>query len=422
MRYLENNICEFKLLFDIDYTVKKNIISCSFFKMINKGYKDFNIYIKGIKELNDYIINHVNKKYGKYNLRLFIDNSIYNDNEIMNKLNNMKGLEIVLYTCSDYLNKNNNNYHIGLFGTIVRFFPMFDFPNNDANYVVISDIDDIVFKPIQLNLDFMKNRNQIKDLYFLKIGNLGKNVKYNYNSLYKGQISIYSIAQSTVSLRRFDQKILENFIEKVRNNKEYYSYYYNIHKNISDEENIKKYTSHESFIYGIDEYFLNKTLTEYLIDNSLPYALSIKWNISHVIYYLIQILKYLSYDTQQLVDKILNYIIKRLKINAENKNIEEKFKIIDDISYSSKDNKIKYKINKLFYKVFLYVYNNPKYRKIYPKDYYEILLTKEFYLIYDFNIIKYYNIDYKDIIIESHKFINGNIFDKIRENKKINLF
>ena len=67
---------------------------------------------KGIKELNDYIINHVNKKYGKYNLRLFIDNSIYNDNEIMNKLNNMKGLEIVLYTCSDYLNKNNNKHWI----------------------------------------------------------------------------------------------------------------------------------------------------------------------------------------------------------------------------------------------------------------------------------------------------------------------
>ena len=41
--YLENTICKFTTLFDIDYSVKINIMSACFFKMENSGYKNFDI-------------------------------------------------------------------------------------------------------------------------------------------------------------------------------------------------------------------------------------------------------------------------------------------------------------------------------------------------------------------------------------------
>ncbi len=53
--YLENSICEFTPLFDIDYTNKKNIISCSFFKIEGGGYKNFTKYSNGILYLSKYI-------------------------------------------------------------------------------------------------------------------------------------------------------------------------------------------------------------------------------------------------------------------------------------------------------------------------------------------------------------------------------
>ncbi len=47
--------------------------------------------------------------------------------------------EIYLFDCKNY--KSNNLYHVDLFATFIRFFPLFDFKNNDADNVIISDVD-----------------------------------------------------------------------------------------------------------------------------------------------------------------------------------------------------------------------------------------------------------------------------------------
>jgi hypothetical protein len=36
----------------------------------------------------------------------------------------MNKLEIILYSCSKYQIGTDLNYHVGLFGTLVRFFPL----------------------------------------------------------------------------------------------------------------------------------------------------------------------------------------------------------------------------------------------------------------------------------------------------------
>ena len=73
--YLENSICKFTPLFKINYLKKKNIFSGVFFKLKKGSYKKFSLYLYGIKKLLKYIKNN----YNDYTLRLFIDDSIYND-------------------------------------------------------------------------------------------------------------------------------------------------------------------------------------------------------------------------------------------------------------------------------------------------------------------------------------------------------
>ena len=75
MNYLENSICTFKPLFDIDYTKKKNIISTVFFRLEGGEYKSLDKYLNGIKELHKFYKNNL----PNFHIRMFIDNSIYSD-------------------------------------------------------------------------------------------------------------------------------------------------------------------------------------------------------------------------------------------------------------------------------------------------------------------------------------------------------
>lgn len=131
LQYLSNDICDFEILFDFNKSDKKNILSACFFRM-NKHYKDFTIYKNGLKKL----ITLLNSQQ-EYILRIFIDEHIRNDKEIFDLLQNSK-IEIVVFKCKKYL---NNNYHIDVFGALVRLFPIFDFKNNDTNNVIVIDID-----------------------------------------------------------------------------------------------------------------------------------------------------------------------------------------------------------------------------------------------------------------------------------------
>ena len=105
-KYLENNICEFNPLFEIDYTQKKNIISASLFKMSNGGYKDFNKYLDGIKDMSK-TARELNME-----IRMFIDFTILNDKKIMTFLKQFDNVKLIFFKCNFFLIKN---HHIGLF-------------------------------------------------------------------------------------------------------------------------------------------------------------------------------------------------------------------------------------------------------------------------------------------------------------------
>lgn len=406
IKYLENPICDLTPLFKINYKKKINLISCCFFKMENSGHKDFMVYLNGIKHLYDF----VKAEYKTFKIRLFIDVSIYNDTKIMDFLYKYDDLiQLVVYSCNQYI---NDIYHYGYFGTFIRFFPMFNFPNNDANIVIQEDIDFLL--PIKQSLKeynrFTSRMNAINDVLdnninisILRIGKLDSfmNSVYDYAYNYKNEINTYIIAPLIISFEPIDSLILIKFIEKIKKSNEIYSYY-NLIKDNKHTSNIENnFNLHKHFIYGVDEYFINNILIKYLYKEKINNAIKTDFNIWNLfkIFFKEVIAEGINNNGKVMIQKFMPY--NNLKIN-EKKIIEKIFdEIITENNIKIKNNKI---INKFFminkhiktnnnYNIYLSIYKNyikssknpEKYNFIYSINSYNILLSKQFFGIYIFN-------------------------------------
>jgi hypothetical protein len=321
VKYLENNICDFEILFDIDYNKKVNILSTCFFKM-NSHYKKFTIYVEGLKRLITMLDTQ-----SDYTLRIFIDEHIRKDKEIMQVLQSSKKVEIVVFKCSDYI---RDNYHIDVFGALVRLFPVFDFNNNDAKNVIVIDID--------------LNKN---DLLVLK--------EFMGYKTDKVQIVGKGLAQ-----KLFIQKIVPHFFCGLIGfyNKKYY------HEIITDfiinAKNIKDkgiYGKREKpFGYGTDELFLNDYFIyskKYNIDADLGlvYDYDINW---FVFYYKEDLLNENTKNTHEYLKKILD-------MDDTNLSTEELFNLLDKkIYHIFPFDKEKIKITKRYYDLIENLVKNKK--------------------------------------------------------------
>ena len=396
-KYLENSICNFTPLFKIDYTIKKNIIACCFFKRYNSYYKDFSKYIDGLQAL----YNTVLKFYKDFSIRLFIDNSIFKDKDIMSKLNKLNKLEMVLYDCPIF--KKDDIHHIGLFGTLIRFFPMFNFPNNDAKIVILSDIDDHAFKKyIEL---FKILGPRMDDLYLIKFSNAGRMFKNKEvsNQVYKNIILDYIKPQEMVCLKQVDYDIIINFLKKlsfdVYLNIKYSSY---INDNLVKNDNyISKYENNGYFIYGIDEYFLNNVYIKYIVSHKIPFVERLNFNIFNIYYYQMLARNEEWLDKEKIIyELLLDKILKYLKIKS-NDNLKNKFdlilKLIEKNDEKSID--IKYKL----YELFIKNKNRKKYKFLFNTFYNDLLLYK-YIGIYEFSELKFYYINFKNFFEKKKSF------------------
>ncbi len=227
MNYLENNICKFKPLWNFDINKKYNIFCSCFFKMPNH-YKNFNIYVNGIKK---WII-FLNKMKHDYYLRLFIDTNIYNDKDIMKLLNSSNKIQLVLFECMNYqIEKLGNKYHIDLFGTLVRYFPLFNFNNNDAKSIIIVDIDLSYDDRYRLS-GILNYKNKEKDI--IVMGTVDSIFNNEIPHVFSGLMYYWD--------KKYDKNILLDFINKA--------------PEIEDKGKYNKRTT--PFGFGVDELFITK--------------------------------------------------------------------------------------------------------------------------------------------------------------------
>jgi hypothetical protein len=315
MIYLKNNICNFKPYFKVDLNKKKNIFCTCFFKM-NSQYKNFDIYIFGLKRW----IKYLNSSNNNYILRIFIDKHIKNDENIMKLLNSCKKIELILFTCIDYI---KDDYHREVFGALVRYFPLFNFPNNDTKNVIVVDID--------INVeDRQRLINAIKDNTNNDIIVMGT----MSNFLFNNEIPHLMSGLMFFNDKKYDYNILINFIKNAENIKD---------KGFYD----KRLTP---FGYGTDELFINK----YFIKNINYIYITINYTPQWFIYHS----KDIIFKSPKKTFKIFKYILGKY---YNNQNIEEMFNFIDKNLYNIfKRTTINTYLAKRFYIIIKYLINKNK--------------------------------------------------------------
>lgn len=406
MKYLINSVCKFEPLFNVDFNNKKNIVSCSFFKLATTPYKNFNLYVDGLERLYKKVYNEYADS--GFVIRLFIDNSIKDDEKIYKRIKKMNKLEIVIFYCANYLSEHNKLYHEGLFGTIVRFFPMFDFEYNDANIVIISDIDDYKYFVKCLETIQIINSTIRPDtkLYFVKSGNITKNVFYTIDSFYKNIPNPYAIAPNYISYNKCDHKVIYNFLDQVQNSDEVFSKYVQELKLNPNKNTGKK------FVYGIDEYLLNINYTNYLIDTNKVIGIKFKWSVYGSLYWFLN-LKNISPEHLKLINVMLDKIIKNSGIKTNVHDVRDKFRLIDKLI--GKNVSISEKILYEYYKFFLECEKSNEYEFLFEKKIYKIIREYNLFGIYDYELMAYCS-------IENNKNDNTNYHKILFEKKFTNAY
>ena len=372
------------------------------------GYRNFDKYVSGIYSL----IKFVDNEFNDFTLRLFIDDTIYNDKPIMNKLNS-RNIELVLYECPTFI---KNGHHRGIFGMIVRFFPMFDFENNDADKIIISDID---FNEIsRINMLNLKSKakeiekNNISDIYAYFNGTLREN-----SILKNGHIVPYIVSPEQINFKRIDKEIILKYLQN-------YDKYKNEVKELFKHSVSKIEKSNDEFIfYGWDEYFINHNYINSICKNKRAFMITYSYFITINLYYINKKVKELT--------KKEHIILKDFYIDILKDNI--KFKYIDDISSFLFVDKYFFNtdLNRLnseqiniavnIYKFYIKNFANKEIIKLFGNDFVKIILSEYYLGKIKFSEDKTYNSKEHFINVKYNELPNTEII-KLKELKeKMNL-
>jgi len=408
-KYLKNNICDFVELKPIDYNNKKNIISISLFKMHTGGYKDFSQYLDGIL-----IISKIAKKYD-LSIRIFIDDSIYKDLNIMTYLNNFDNITLILYKCKDFIIED---YHVGLFGTLIRFFPLFDFENNDSKIVFVSDADakestllEMInyFEMLKKNNLLSKINLAYKGRFINNNGISSKKLIYNNTKIYLP----YCIAPRILSINKINKyplikyiKILKKYMdEKTRPTKILSDYPIN-------ETNFNKLCEN-NLCFGLDEYFINNVLFKYVVKKNIPFCYFHNFDLSRYYYY-----RHPNYVTKNihLVDiplddyiNLFNTYMKKIGLDKYSyKTIDKNIYIDTDKNTDTKKVATKFiemyakKMINLF-KILIDIKNYNIFNK-YQLFSLKLVDYKKYFIL---KYIHFINYDHDDIIVDYVKYSNN---------------
>lgn len=220
---------------------KKILLTTSFFYLEN-SYKSSYKYHNGLKKIIEFI--ETNEE---YYLRIYYDETIflnYKYRDLYHKIKTNKKIELFQYTCLNFIKKNP--FHIGTFGTLIRFLPLFE--KSDYYIIYIIDIDDGDYEYIKLYVDKLSNSD--KKFIF----NSWKNYGERYLNQFDNKFSNTTIANIFVKNYRFNLKIFTNFFELLTKSNEIFNKIENINNQFESFKNVN-YQIKKT--YGIDEYFLN---------------------------------------------------------------------------------------------------------------------------------------------------------------------
>jgi len=247
------------------------ILSCSLFKL-NDMYRDITLYINGLKRIIEWI---ESSKY-KIHLYIYYDHSIENDKlfiELKPILDTKKYITTCKYYCDTFID-NNSGLHKGLFGSFVRFYPFF-------NKSLLKNIKHIIDIDIGLNWLYILENCILNKIIVSKTKCFTFNSidsKFTYYNLYTNKytkllsnaqfylknmcLPINLLNDTLIKLRNNDPDIL-NMVNELINKKK--AKLDTLNKNNIFYTNYIKFKDYKTFTYGIDEWWFNNIVLDYII-------------------------------------------------------------------------------------------------------------------------------------------------------------
>jgi len=375
---------------------KYNIISVSVFRLQN-NYKSTETYYNGLKKLSKSFRKYLPEFY----LRVHYDTSITQTNngiELIDKENKDKWIplleemkkdkyiQLVEYNYDDF---KSGNFHEGVFGTFVRFMPLFDYADNNTNIVYVSDIDinDYVLDQSKKVYEIFKKSESLIHYRSKYCYTAQPRFTYADNNLDPSFISNipYKIMVGTLLTKfKLPRQLLDDFINCMKDldvkECNYIKNFTNI-KNTKGDVLLDNYMLNNkkgetsNFFYGIDEFFFNTIVLKYMENNRIPFSITISVDIFHPIYnnYMRSFAPLDDPNNKKLLNPSKH--IKRLyrailgKYYDDNKTLQENYTYMDKILYNihrdvNTDRKQKYEyIYKKFRNIIKRMYEKNKYEK-----------------------------------------------------------
>lgn len=286
---MENTICNFRTIQSPNRRYA-NTVNLVFFKAIPLT-KNFQKYVDGLKRWKEYM-----KDYPDSQLQVFVDQAIVDDGPIMKILGDLEA-RVILFECPEFLRKDG--YHKGLFGTMVRFFPMFDVNTHALKVAHIQELEpDIVFSKYFPVMDKVSKSNVDASVVYVT-GSIFEDKIEGFESQSKHEYGYYPwiIAGRFMAFDRVPFGVFTDYLKDVIQNKKFFNQYEDWHSS--------KILEHGDFSFGIDESFLNVVYLPWLIKNNRKVGILTHYKLSYPVYYSI---KRIQRDTRskELFDYILD--------------------------------------------------------------------------------------------------------------------
>jgi hypothetical protein len=292
---MENPICDMQTLYSPNRRYA-NTVNLVFFRAVPLT-KNFQKYVDGLKSWKILM----KKYYPESQLQVFVDKSIATDPEI-NKILFDLDARIFLFECPDYL--RDDAFHIGLFGTMIRFYPFFDVNNHPMKIAHIQEVEPL---PESWNLiTEMRTASLKKFKYEMGLIYDSHNVfevppNYKNQSTFDdGVLYPWILAGRFIAMTKIPFELWKTYIQDIKNGKKFYNKY------VHTQTKTATIKEHGNFSFGVDESFLNDVYLKWLIDNGYGVGFILRYKISYPVYYLREKVKK---DPRSI--KIFNYILQK---------------------------------------------------------------------------------------------------------------
>lgn len=304
----QNNICKFTKHFEEPSEKYVCFSAVLFYKekyiKTTRNLKVTNVSKNKIKSfimnLTDTIKKFINGTYpNNYYLRLYYDKSLFKlkvYKDLFKTLHNQKNnkIQLVEYECESF--KNNKNNHMDLFGTLIRFYSIFDTQSVNMDYCVLIDADATYEHHfLQILDEFIKSNNLIYAISKLTQVPFYSNDCMTNNNEFLNYV--HFIASSVIIKRDpiFNIKYWDTYFNRMfEQNDLMYVYNYLDFKRFFMGGKIEfenKPQSYSSFFYGTDEIWLNYVLKKILIDNNSADKLKCYFTKDYDLYFVLNKLK-----------------------------------------------------------------------------------------------------------------------------------